>query len=317
MPEADYSLVDESVRENERRVMSWCRVGLDPRRVSRGRMKRRLDAMDDEAFFKYFLKLGQEHRQSLMVCEWQRRRTFRVRAWLRHDRPDGVAEEFARDGFYFVGEGDRAQCCFRSGSLGNWEPGDVVRVNHRRFFPYCKKARGDRVYNLPLASVEENRSGVERPALTPPTSSSSPFPLPGCRREVYLDLGRRHASFRLFDEADSSVAAKVARMAAAGFFYQGPGNLVRCYCCDGVLEDWRACEDEWASHARRYPTCGHVLTVKGEEFVEGILRRMRGDDGQEGAARDEADDLRLSELIALESVEAWHLKRKSCDGRLS
>ena len=176
MPEADYGLVDESVREKE--------VGYDlasgrfgPLPGIRREVKQRLDAMDDEAFFQCFLKLGQEHRQSLMVCEWERRRTFRTRGWLRHNRPEAIGEEFAREGFYFVGEGDRTQCCFCSGFLGNWEPGDVVRTNHRQFFPHCKKARGAPVYNLPLARVVEKGRPSLTPPLPPPSSSlTSPSP---------------------------------------------------------------------------------------------------------------------------------------------
>ncbi|XP_033730712.1 baculoviral IAP repeat-containing protein 2-like [Pecten maximus] len=58
------------------------------------------------------------------------------------------------------------------------------------------------------------------------------------------------------------------QLAAAGFFYAGVGNTVRCHYCDRSLKDWEPADDPWVEHARLFPFCKFVLKMKGMNFIQ-------------------------------------------------
>ena len=56
-------------------------------------------------------------------------------------------------------------------------------------------------------------------------------------------------------------------IAKAGFFYIGESDRVRCWNCNGGLQDWKAEDNPWIEHAKWYPLCEFILQKKGAEFV--------------------------------------------------
>lgn len=58
----------------------------------------------------------------------------------------------------------------------------------------------------------------------------------------------------------------------AGFYYIGISNCVKCFSCGVGLEDWNITDNIWLEHAFWSPHCQHVKNVKGDEFVENIMR---------------------------------------------
>lgn len=46
--------------------------------------------------------------------------------------------------------------------------------------------------------------------------------------------------------------------AAAGFYYQGLGDTVTCYCCLKSLKMWQSFDSPWAEHQRHSPSCDHL-----------------------------------------------------------
>ena len=59
-----------------------------------------------------------------------------------------------------------------------------------------------------------------------------------------------------------------AMMAAAGFFYLGASDHVKCFHCDGGLRNWEPQDDPWLEHARWFPQCRFVGLMKGEQFIK-------------------------------------------------
>ncbi|KAK3585126.1 hypothetical protein CHS0354_034257 [Potamilus streckersoni] len=51
----------------------------------------------------------------------------------------------------------------------------------------------------------------------------------------------------------------VQTIAAAGFFYTGHGDVVRCYACDGGLKNWVPRDDPWEEHYKWFPDCPHLV----------------------------------------------------------
>ena len=57
-------------------------------------------------------------------------------------------------------------------------------------------------------------------------------------------------------------------MAAAGLFYIGLSDQVKCFYCDGGLKDWQQEDDPWVEHAGWFHQCEFIKLVKGEGFIQ-------------------------------------------------
>lgn len=64
----------------------------------------------------------------------------------------------------------------------------------------------------------------------------------------------------------------------------GEGDSVRCYYCGGGLRNWDRGDIAIVEHARWYPTCPHVLLVKGHKFVQRVLEGGDSEAPTEAAA---------------------------------
>ncbi|MDP0588701.1 MAG: ShET2/EspL2 family type III secretion system effector toxin [Candidatus Endonucleobacter bathymodioli] len=68
-------------------------------------------------------------------------------------------------------------------------------------------------------------------------------------------------------------------MANAGFLYEGFENYTRCFHCGCVLSKWMVGDDPYVEHARWFPKCAYLISVKGEIFIDST-QRLYSDDGQ-------------------------------------
>ncbi|NWZ82699.1 BIR7B protein, partial [Poecile atricapillus] len=82
----------------------------------------------------------------------------------------------------------------------------------------------------------------------------------------------RAAHCQLFDSSMRSVARRLrtfqhwphtapvsARdLVEAGFFYVGPRDEVQCFCCGGVLKDWRPGDCPMTEHLNFFPSCEYL-----------------------------------------------------------
>lgn len=53
-------------------------------------------------------------------------------------------------------------------------------------------------------------------------------------------------------------------------YLPGPSDLCRCFFCGGGVREWLPEDDPWIEHAKFYPHCEHVKSVKGEQFIKDI-----------------------------------------------
>ena len=95
--------------------------------------------MSDKEYLYAFMKLTQAEKDSLMVSEVERRRTF-VAHWPIESISTG--DDCAREGFYYTGMSDKVQCVVCGGILKNWEKGDTPRLLHKKYFNFCKIVQG-------------------------------------------------------------------------------------------------------------------------------------------------------------------------------
>ncbi|XP_067946852.1 baculoviral IAP repeat-containing protein 7-B-like isoform X2 [Watersipora subatra] len=238
--------------------------------------KEQFDRMSDKEFFDAFRKLSQEEKESLMISERERQRTFAA-----HWPIETIvkAHDCAKEGFYYTGVADRVQCAFCGGAIRNWERGDVPKYQHKNFFNYCKMVQNKPCQNIPISNC-----GLPKDLMTSQLSSSvrddqttvgdlnintvkPKDPAMGvCSKR--MDTYRRYPS-------DNPIAAD--KLCEAGFLYEGIGDKVKCFWCGGGLEMWKREADPWAAHARWYPGCTFVQQTKGLAFIKTARQQMTPD----------------------------------------
>ena len=167
--------------------------------------------------------------------------------------------DLAAAGLFYSGYIDKVTCPWCRGSLANWQPGDSPVVVHRRHFATkCPFVQGKSVGNVPLS--EEGRATVQHTGILISTD----------RIVEHLDFADPQA--RLASFIARPATQNVEDMVDAGFFSLQQLDKVRCYSCRVVFCDWQAGMDPWVVHAQHAPTCHHVRTVKGTEFIGNVTR---------------------------------------------
>uniref|UniRef100_A0A8C3MAR8 RING-type E3 ubiquitin transferase n=1 Tax=Geospiza parvula TaxID=87175 RepID=A0A8C3MAR8_GEOPR len=63
---------------------------------------------------------------------------------------------------------------------------------------------------------------------------------------------------RTFQQWPRAAPVSARDLVDAGFFYVGPGDEVQCFCCGGVLKDWRPGDCPLIEHVHFFPSCQYV-----------------------------------------------------------
>ncbi|XP_076805660.1 baculoviral IAP repeat-containing protein 8-like [Clavelina lepadiformis] len=66
------------------------------------------------------------------------------------------------------------------------------------------------------------------------------------------------------------IDATPEELAAAGFFYLKEKDRVKCFYCNGGLQNWKKDERPFYEHAKWYPNCEFLLQQKGIEYAHCI-----------------------------------------------
>lgn len=80
----------------------------------------------------------------------------------------------------------------------------------------------------------------------------------------YADLKERLKSFSGWP---AHQAVEPSQLAAAGFFFTGSLDRVRCFSCGVRLRDWKAGENPWIEHSKYSPNCAFIKQFEQEDFV--------------------------------------------------
>ena len=88
------------------------------------------------------------------------------------------------------------------------------------------------------------------------------------RLQTFLDNSTRWPAHR--------IRATPQQIVAAGMYYLGLRDRVKCWYCNGGLQNWDQEDDPWAEHAKWFPLCEFVLQQKGPEFVHRIVSLYPG-----------------------------------------
>ncbi|XP_077974223.1 baculoviral IAP repeat-containing protein 7-like [Styela clava] len=68
--------------------------------------------------------------------------------------------------------------------------------------------------------------------------------------------------------------ATIDQLVNAGFFYLGERDRVKCWYCNGGLQNWDYDDEPFEEHAKWFPSCEYVLRIKGPAFVRDVVARF-------------------------------------------
>ncbi|NXH50956.1 BIR7B protein, partial [Dicaeum eximium] len=85
----------------------------------------------------------------------------------------------------------------------------------------------------------------------------------GARCQLFDSSMRSMARrLRTFQQWPRSAPVSARDLADAGFFYVGPRDEVQCFCCGGILKDWRPGDCPITEHVNFFPSCQYL---RGED----------------------------------------------------
>lgn len=197
----------------------------------------------------------------------------RLQTYVNWPVPEIVSpESLARAGFYYLKQNDRTKCAFCNGIVASWEQGDNPDREHRRHFPECSFVQTTINPRLEGSPGEAESTDTPRdPTFTNLNLvSQENFQELGIqthtapKRPRFTTYESRLATFTLWP---IDLIQTPEMLAHAGFYYEGRGDQVRCFHCDGGLRHWDPHDDPWTEHARWFPRCSFVQLIKGKDFI--------------------------------------------------
>jgi len=70
------------------------------------------------------------------------------------------------------------------------------------------------------------------------------------------------------------VASETRPQFSVEAFFKGVRDRVKCFYCNGGLQNWRQNDNPWEEHAKWYPICEFLLQRRGPEFIHNVVARF-------------------------------------------
>ena len=138
--------------------------------------------------------------------------------------------------------------------------------------------------------AETNQTSPIR--ISPPTSAASEI-VPrkkgrcslrdtfSCHLPINPHMRSKEARLQTFLDNSSiwpahRIRATPHQIVDAGMYYLGERDRVKCWYCNGGLQNWEKDDSPWEEHAKWFPLCEYVLQQKGPDYVHGIVSKFPG-----------------------------------------
>jgi len=97
-----------------------------------------------------------------------------------------------------------------------------------------------------------------------------------CMNPVNPHMRSMEARLATFDVGWQSdrVRASPQLLADSGMYYLGERDRVKCWYCNGGLQNWEYEDEPWFEHAKWFPQCEYLLQKKGPTFVHEVVARF-------------------------------------------
>jgi len=217
----------------------------------------------------------------------------------------------ARAGFYYLGLRDRVRCFCCQQEVDQWQAGDnpFGAEYHKegcKLLTY-EKTENESLNKLMGETKERYASGAH--SSDPEEVVTKRKPKEVCANPHNAHMRNQEAREKTFGAPSSWPRAKVmatpADMADAGLFYLGQQDRVKCWYCNGGLQNWKMYDNPWFEHAKWYPTCEYVLAIKGPEFVARVTKLHPGIG--KPTAQDRAKERRQAQLVKPKDIVEFPL----------
>lgn len=169
--------------------------------------------------------------------------------------------QLAKAGFFYFNDGDKVQCIFCLGIIGNWEKNDDVMMKHKTLFPNCPFISGLSVDNIPL--ISKYMGVILKPGYSINDLNIQTYSHPIMPMFITLD-----SRLKSYENWPISLSQKPQDLSKAGFYYTGLGDEVKCYHCNGTINMWEKGKDPLKEHIKRFPDCHYINLLKGSEYIK-------------------------------------------------
>ncbi|XP_050443226.1 baculoviral IAP repeat-containing protein 7-like [Adelges cooleyi] len=215
-------------------------------------------------------------------------------------------KSLASAGFYYTKHTDKVKCAFCNICICRWEFGDNAIDEHKRHNPNCNFVLSQECGNIPIIEgIQLREEFVENHK-----ESGEPIDIRGLgvrahKVAFHLKYNSYCARLKTF-RGWNNESQKPEDLACAGFFFTGSNDEVRCYYCDGGLQNWELADNPWVEHAKWFPNCDFLNLVKGEKFLDlslverfnALLNRPRSDDTTSTSQDSQAVSIHQTDNIA-------------------
>jgi len=186
-----------------------------------------------------------------------RKRTFSH--WPHRASPSST--RMIEAGFFNCNVGDRVICLYCNLICQHWEPNSddpwEVHKTLRRKCPYV----------IAVVKREEISSSVNANIIEWSR---------GAYHRKYVAPKMRHDSFAAWCAEN---APSVDDLVRAGFFYTGSRTIVKCFYCNGSLQNWDTEDNPIVEHIRWFPYCAYAKQLCGEELYRKVKEQKQRREG--------------------------------------
>ncbi|CAF2725288.1 unnamed protein product [Rotaria sp. Silwood2] len=192
-----------------------------------------------------------------------------------------MKEQMISAGFFQCNVGDRVICLYCNIICQQWEGNmdDPIEV-HKTLSPICPYVRSMLTQTEPssISIVNEistdtsdsqtavlndlNRFRFEQLVYTSPSHID------------YTSIPSRQATFETWS---NQLSPSIDDLVKAGFFYTGVRNIVRCFYCNGSLQNWSENDNPLIEHIRWFPHCAYAKQLSGNELYNKVQKAKNDD----------------------------------------
>ena len=222
--------------------------------------------------------------------------------------------KLAKAGFYYTGYKDRVKCSRCARQVAEWQAGEDpceakwhevycqleynnlehnIPISSVRQLRPVTTSRPAIAVRAPIGgpsgnatSVEDTEGPVHRGEVPRSAAVTRHVPQTTSLRHLFpcespinphmASVARRLETFtdHLGAWHRNNIRAIMSDMAEAGLYYLGERDKVKCWYCNGGLQNWHVNDEPWFEHAKWFPTCEFLLRNKGPEYVSQVTARF-------------------------------------------
>ena len=203
-------------------------------------------------------------------------------------------EQLARVGFVYTGEGALVQCFQCGVKYRHWYKGDVPLNVHQKCNPRC-----------PFLQSLTSKSKSSPPEQRPPRSYIQPESIGSNTQGVevskyslqFPDYDKETIRLQSFKHWGGVLPAQ--ELAEGGFYMIARRDVVRCFSCNVVVQDWERRDNVIDEHHRHSPNCLFLKTILLSKSNSKILSPLSSVD-KTGQSSIEKSSIRNTDIQSIQ-----------------